>query len=210
MGNKSVKGSTEYRDWSKSVKFSNEKGKRIKHKKFERDEQIEAFNMPSDCRVVELGARYGTVSCALSAHLDDPTQHIAVEADAKVWRALDANRESNQCQFQQVNGVISDEPLCLKQSGYGSTTFQCDAADAIPNYTLGELGAENYTCLVADCEGCTPSVLNSNPGFAANLKYVTIEMDGTKEQNAETREIFRRNGMKRDGTQDAFREVWRK
>lgn len=106
--------------------------------------------------------------------------------------------------------MISDEPLCLKQSGYGSTTFRCDAADAIPNYTLKELGAENYTCLVADCEGCTPSVLNNNPEFAANLKYVTIEMDGTEEQNAETREIFRRNGLRRDGTQDAFREVWRK
>lgn len=87
MGNKSskAKGSEEYQNWSNSVKFTNEKGKRIKHKKFERDEQIEAFNMPSDCKVVELGARYGTVSCALSAHLDDPTQHIAVEADTKVW-----------------------------------------------------------------------------------------------------------------------------
>lgn len=210
MGNKTVRGSQEYQDWSGSVRFRDERGKRIKHNKVEREEQIEVFNMPSDCQVVELGARYGTVSCALSAHLDDPSQHIAVEADSKVWGALQSNRDANRGQFRQVNGVISDEPLCLKQSGYGSSTFTCDAADAIPNYTLEELGADEYTCLVADCEGCTPEFLKKNPGFAANLKYVTIEMDGSVTQNTETRNILRANGLTRAGTNDSFREVWSK
>ena len=207
MGNK---GSKEWSNWSNSVEFRNERDKRIKHKRLEREEQMEVFRMPHDCKVVELGARYGTVSCALSSHLNDPTQHIAVEADRKVWDALARNRESNQCEFTQVNGVIADAPLCLNEAGYSSTTIECDAADAdaVPNFTLEELGAEHYTCLVADCEGCTPDFLRSNPTFASNLKYVTIEMDGTPDQNAETRDMLRWHGLTREQSKDSFRETW--
>jgi hypothetical protein len=59
-----------------------------------------------------------------------------------VWGSLARNREQNQCEFAQINGVIADAPLCM--------------ATVLPRMSVMPHGAENYTCLVADCEGCTP------------------------------------------------------
>jgi hypothetical protein len=44
--------------------------------------------IPKDANVLELGARYGTVSCVISEILDDPTHHVAVEPDHSVIEAL--------------------------------------------------------------------------------------------------------------------------
>lgn len=224
MGNSNTT-SPKYEAWADTVQFKNEKGKIINHKSVrgEQPEQVMAFDTPSTCKVVELGARYGTVSVALSAQLDDPTQHIAVEADPKVWDALRQNREANGAAFTQVNGVIGDAPLCLSKTGYNTTTSTCDASTpgAIQNYTLDELGADDYTCLVADCEGCVPDFLDSNARFAKNMKYASIEMDGNRANNARTRELLRSNGLRRvsgfskrgrpvSADRNAFREIWKK
>ena len=56
---------------------------------FEKEEQmlIRTY-IPSDATVLEMGARYGTVSCVISQVLNDPTKHVAVEPDSTVIEAL--------------------------------------------------------------------------------------------------------------------------
>ena len=60
--------------------------------------------IPKDAKVLELGARYGTVSCVLSEVLDDPTQHVAVEPDSSVIEALTKNRDTNGGKFHIFEG----------------------------------------------------------------------------------------------------------
>ena len=61
---------------------------------FEKEEQmlIRTY-IPSDATVLEMGARYGTVSCVISQVLNDPTKHVAVEPDSTVIEALTENKK---------------------------------------------------------------------------------------------------------------------
>ena len=60
-----------------------------------------------DVTVLEMDARYGTVSCVISKVLNDPTKHVAVEPDSTVIEALTENKKNNNGQFFIYNGVIS-------------------------------------------------------------------------------------------------------
>ena len=54
----------------------------IDHRTHERNEQELALRfIPRDATVLELGARYGTVSCVINSILNDPTRHVAVDPD---------------------------------------------------------------------------------------------------------------------------------
>ena len=75
---------------------------------YEAEEQLLVRTyIPKDARVLELGARYGTVSCVISEVLDDPTQHVAVEPDQSVIEALQKNRDANGGKFHIFEGVVS-------------------------------------------------------------------------------------------------------
>ena len=79
---------------------------------FEADEQFLVRKyIPKDATVLELGARYGTVSCVISQVLDDPSKHVAVEPDKSVIDALIKNRDSNGGKFQVFEGVVSSLSL---------------------------------------------------------------------------------------------------
>ena len=61
--------------------------------------------IPKNANVLELGARYGTVSCVISEILDDPTHHVAVEPDHSVIEALTKNRDSNNVWRQHISNL---------------------------------------------------------------------------------------------------------
>ena len=76
--------------------------------------------------VFELGARYGSVSCAINSKLACKTNQVVVEPDERVWEALERNRETNQCEFHIIRGFVSNERLALTNledclGGYGAT-----------------------------------------------------------------------------------------
>lgn len=166
--------------------FSNEHGDPV-DVNFEKEEQELARMIPSDATVLELGARYGTVSCVISSVLSDPTRHVAVEPDGTVINALTQNRDENGGKFHIYNGVVSNENRVLVRidaerdpSGYGTYTRKSDEpslnvtslVDLQKKYNL------EFDCLVADCEGFIFDLFEENPWFYDKLRMIIYEKDG--------------------------------
>ena len=134
--------------------------------------------------VLELGARYGSVSCIINSKLTSKTSHVVVEPDDRVWGALEKNRQANNCNFNIVKGFISNKKLGLTNldvyyGGYGATSVE-QSDSKIPSYTLDEITKKynlQFNVLVADCEGFLETFFDENPTFYDNLRLVMFEED---------------------------------
>jgi FkbM family methyltransferase len=143
----------------------------------------ELFIEPDD-RVLELGARYGSVSCIINSKLADRSKHVAVEPDQRVWDALEKNKLYNHCEFHIHKGFISKRSMSLTNlddhfGGYGST-FTDDVASQIPRISLEDLIYQcgfNFNVLVADCEGFLERFIDENPAFLPDLRLIVFEED---------------------------------
>ena len=134
--------------------------------------------------VLELGARYGSVSCVINSKLKCKTAQVVVEPDDRVWDALERNKRVNNCEFHIVKGFISEKKLGLTNlddfhGGYGSTYVITDET-TIPSYTLDEVMKKynlSFNVLVADCEGFLEVFFDENPTFYDMLRLVMFEAD---------------------------------
>jgi FkbM family methyltransferase len=166
---------------SYNLKYVDENNNIINHLKEETIEQLFAIKyIKPDDVVLELGARYGTVSCIVNKILNNKNNLVSVEPDKNVWNALDLNLTNNKCNTNLVKGFISKQLLSLNNNGYGSTQ-QVDYNTTTPNYTLDQIKEKykilNFTVLIVDCEGCMESFLNENPEILSTLRLVTFEED---------------------------------
>ncbi len=134
--------------------------------------------------VLELGARYGTVSCTINSKLNNKNNQVVVEPDDRVWDALEKNKENNNCKFNIIKGFISNKKLDLTNldvclDGYGATFIENDDTK-IPSYSLDEIKNKynlNFNVLVADCEGFLEVFFDENPDFYDNLRLIIFEAD---------------------------------
>ena len=134
--------------------------------------------------VLELGARYGSVSCIINSKLNNKNNQVVVEPDDRVWDALEKNKNNNNCEFNIVRGFISNKKLDLTNldcclGGYGST-FVENNDTKIPSYSLDEIKNKynlNFNVLVADCEGFLEVFFDENPNFYDNLRLIIFEAD---------------------------------
>lgn len=123
--------------------FRNEHNEIFDHTYAEATEQDQANTyITHDCIVLELGARYGTVSCIINKKLSNPNNQVSVEPDERIWNALERNMKDNECDFHIFKGFISSKPLGLIQldsyDGYGTTS--CEVLDSsIAHITLDEI-----------------------------------------------------------------------
>jgi len=149
---------------------------------FEQD-QVERF-ITSDCVVLELGARYGMVSCVINKKLSIPTNQVSVEPDERVWESLENNMIANGCNFHIIRGIISLRKMELTDTdmceGYAARTILSDES-TIMIYSLSEI--ENtynlkFNTLVADCEGFLDIFFEENPRLYEQLNLVIFEKDG--------------------------------
>jgi FkbM family methyltransferase len=140
--------------------------------------------------VLELGARYGSVSCIINSKLNNKNNQVVVEPDDRVWDALEKNKMNNQCGFNIVKGFISKKKLKLTNlnvyyGGYGATSIECDNTN-IPSYSLDEVMSTynlQFNVLVADCEGFLEVFFDENPDFYDNLRLIIFEADRAKKCN---------------------------
>jgi FkbM family methyltransferase len=161
------------------------KGDRIDTNRIEKHEQDLAneYILENDV-VLELGARYGSVSCIINSKLNNKTNQVVVEPDERVWNALEENRKRNNCEFHIVKGFISEKKLDLTAldcclGGYGSTFIENKDTN-IPSFTLDQVREKyklNFNVLVADCEGFLEVFFDENPGFYDNLRFIMFEAD---------------------------------
>jgi precorrin-6B methylase 2 len=97
------------------MNFIDMKGNAININTVEVDEQkLVKKYIESDDVVLELGARYGTVSCAINNKLKNKKNQVSVEPDDRVWDSLKRNKEVNNCDFNIIEGFISNKKLCIE------------------------------------------------------------------------------------------------
>ena len=146
--------------------------------------------------VLEIGARFGTSSCAITWHLDQEAsswQTVSVEADPAIWEAIERNLNHNKCRSHLIKGVLSSTPMLRSAEMAGSawtTKFHPVARDFVANtnttaslspaHTPAELSERyrlRFDTLVVDCEGCFEGILHEFTPFVASLHTVILEAD---------------------------------
>jgi FkbM family methyltransferase len=166
-------------------------GNKINTSVLEHEEQFlsDKFILPTDV-VLELGARYGSVSCVINSKLDNKHNQVVVEPDSRVWEALERNKIVNNCEFKIIKGFISNKKLELTNindyyGGYGSTSIESESS-LIPSYTLNDIVEKynlRFNALVADCEGFLETFLDENPSLYDDLRIIIFEADYAEKCN---------------------------
>jgi FkbM family methyltransferase len=147
---------------------------------FEEQRLVKEFVKESDV-VLELGARYGSVSCTINQILSNKKSQVSVEPDHRVWSSLKRNREINGCQFEIIEGFISRKKLNLVPRGYDTTFSQDETSDCFC-CTLEEIEEKfnlDFNVLVADCEGFLEIFLDENPKLYGKMRALIFEADMT-------------------------------
>lgn len=141
----------------------------------------------SDMNVLELGARYGTVSVCLDFILNEPKkQLLCVDPDISIKNCLEKNREINNCSFNILNGAISKKELFVTYNGciwetktYFNPPLNLKSekiyTSSIDN--IEQIYNIKFNCLIADCEGFLLEFIQENPTFFDNLICVIYEED---------------------------------
>lgn len=171
--------------------FYDENNNLIDHEKLEKEEQIltnKYINI--DDVVLELGARYGTVSCSINKKINFTKNQVSIEPDERVWKALERNMEINNCNFHIVKGFCTRKKLTLTnldcyKGGYGSKAKE-DMNSKINCYTLEEIEKKfnlKFNVLVADCEGFLEKFLDENEKLYKLLRMIIFEADWKNECN---------------------------
>lgn len=169
-----------------NIRIINEEGHNVPHLEYERDEQLlVARYVKSSDVVLELGARYGSVSCIINKILSNKLNQVSVEPDSTVWKALEHNMKINNCSFHIFKGIVSNKNYNLKLNGYGSTvditnTLNNMTAIETVNITLEGLQSKFglvFDTLVADCEGFLETFLNENKILYQQLRKIIFECD---------------------------------
>jgi FkbM family methyltransferase len=163
------------------MKFYDENNNIIDNNSIEKPEQdlVNSYILEDDI-VLELGARYGTVSCNINKKLNNKYNQVSVEPDDSVWFSLELNKIKNNCNFNIVKGFISNKKMNLHLDGYGST-FVFDENTKIHSYSLDDIknqyNIEKFNVLVADCEGFLEVFFDENPTFYNDLRLIMFEAD---------------------------------
>lgn len=104
-----------------NICFIDESGNVFDNKEAEREEQLDILRyIKEDDIILELGARYGTVSCAIGLVLNNKYNHVAVEPENSVINALTSNRDNSNSKFHIFEGIVSKNNYNIINGGYGT------------------------------------------------------------------------------------------
>lgn len=200
-----------------ALSILNERGFKIDITIVEIAEQELAYTyIQPDDSVLELGARYGSVSCRINLKLNNKKNQLSVEPDSRVWDALEGNKKRNNCEFHIVKGCISRKPKKLVNTtfvdGYASSTID-DPMSTLPCFSLENLqeqyGIPRFTVLFADCEGCLENFIQENLSLLDSLRLLIYEKDNTLDCNyAILENLFREKGFRM--IKEGVHFVWQK
>ena len=199
-----------------SMHFKKECGEYFNHRISEMTEQQQSAKYIGPKSVVlELGARYGTVSCVINKQLDVPTNQVSVEPDLRVQSALYDNMVENECNFHIINGFVSNSPMHFTNidtnCGYGLTSERCESG-TIPSYRLKDIELKynlKFDTVVADCEGFLEQFFDENPQLYSQTSLILFEMDYPERCNYNNI-IDNLILHKFIQLEDGFHQVWKK
>ena len=152
---------------------------------WEKQEQIDANEfVKEDVVVLELGARWGGVSCVINKKLKNQENHLAVEPDQIVWESLEKNRDRHNCKFKILKGTISKKPLKIDKSDKrwnGLATFTKGTNHKNSNIIIHSIPDMSFNVLIADCEGFLETFYDENKEFFKTLRLIMFEKDRENE-----------------------------
>ena len=163
--------------------------------------------------VLELGARYGSVSCVINKKLHDKTKQVSVEPDSSVWAALERNIQTNGCSVNIHKGFVSKSPRELVLMGYASRTVPSKSTST-DNLSLSveELQTKynlTFDTLVADCEGFLETLFDEHPFLYDQLHTVIFEADFPNKCNyPKIRDALKEHGFR--AIINGFQNVYKK
>lgn len=166
--------------------FVDESGRAIDFTKNEISEQaLASILILPGSRVLELGSRYGTVTCKISEKTGSIGVTVAVEPDASIWDALDKNLATNKCDVKVIRGLLSAKPMT--DSAHSIPAAEATSASSEESLrspmtfslqdalTLG--GVPIFDTLVADCERFLESFLIEDDTFLNGLHTIMFKAD---------------------------------
>lgn len=164
-------------------KYYDESNNVIDHNFHEIDEQQMAIDYisPNDI-ILELGARYGTVSVIMAKIVQNNGKLVAVEIDKNVIDTLKKNRENNNVNFEICDSIISNRNVNINYDGYSTYISQNDNSTinnpSIISYNeFKKKYPYNFNVLVADCEGCLEYFLEMMGDDIKNYNKILFEED---------------------------------
>ena len=196
------------------MNFKDENGAIIQNWCLEKTEQDQAEKYITDKSVVlELGARYGTVSCIINKKIAVTTNQVSVEPDTRVHEVLENNMRENGCNFHIVKGIVSKSSCHLDKldTGYGTISVS-DTNGSVPHFTLEEIEANynlKFNTLVADCEGFLEQFFDENPHMYQQLDLILFECDYPERCNYK-KIIMNLFDNSFERLENGFHQVWRK
>mmetsp|Transcript_6122 Transcript_6122/g.10970 ORF Transcript_6122/g.10970 Transcript_6122/m.10970 type:complete len:350 (-) Transcript_6122:90-1139(-) len=156
----------------------------------------------SSAVVLEVGARYGGVSCAIAKKQSNSGNLVAVEPDPKVWEALAGNIARHSCNVNVLRGVVGTQDVTIEEKGaggFGTVTSpvaggygalkaqQGNNSVVVHHMGFGDLQSLynlKFDTAVIDCEGCFPELLAQNPSLMDNMKLLIVEDHNEAENKA--------------------------
>jgi FkbM family methyltransferase len=172
-----------------SITLYTETGIKIDTLISEYPEQCLAFSyIDEDATVLELGARYGSVSCIINKKLINKQNQISVEPDPVVWTALNKNIKRNNCSVRVHKGFVSKKTRTLLPYGYAATSVVADTS-TIPSSSVEDIEMVynvKFDTLVADCEGFLGEFFDEHPHLYDQLHTVIFEADYPQKCNYDT------------------------
>jgi len=149
--------------------------------------------IPKTATVLEVGARYGSVSCTISRVLGNSGKQVSVDADERVWGALEYNRQNLGCNFHTAKGLLGTHDGKIMQNRYGTVASTNDTLGGaakgvtVPHFTVEDLEIRYnlmFDTANFDCEGCFAPVSETFPEMFNNLKLLIVEVHDDKEAAA--------------------------
>jgi len=208
--------------WNKDNKFLDENNKIINPFYHEIFEQYLMYKwIKPDDIVLELGSRYGIISCTINSMLNNKKNHVVVDPDKNILKPLKLNKKNFKAEFKICNKAISNTPLnfILHKNGIGNFTVEKNKINNnknvinIPNITSKQFFTKyplNFNVLIADCEGCLFKFFNENMFLLNQLNLIIFEKDN--EENCDYNKVIKllknNNFIKVDSLLNDFQQVW--
>lgn len=155
---------------------------------YESDERylIDGFIDERDC-VLELGGCLGVVACLTNKKLCRPQDHVVVEANSDLIPWLVKNRDSNECKFHVVHGMLSQSSdgtfFIHEEILDGSGLMRTDAGDEVvrvkvPVHTVDQVESKyglKFNAAIVDIEGGELEFLEENLAFLSQVDLLIVE-----------------------------------
>lgn len=182
---KKEKTNDEFNTLINTFVYKNENNNVVDHKTLEISEQKDAFEYiePNDV-VLELGGRYGTVSCVIAYKQNNNGNLVVVEPDDTIINALEYNKNINNANFIIARHFISNKSKQIIYESYGTRVIESVSKNNNDiQISYNDFKAKypfNFNVIVADCEGCLCEFIEDMGNDINNVNKILFEADQDK------------------------------